>query len=61
VTNIYITSPPVSNFKHLIDFKDLADNKQLIGNFINFNMASYWDAESTGFKVYTGMPIYIAV
>jgi hypothetical protein len=61
VTNIYITPPLISNSKHLIDFKDLVDNKQLIGNLINFNIASYWDAKSTGFKVYTSMPIYIAI
>jgi hypothetical protein len=61
VTNIYITLPSISNFKRLIDFKDLADNKQLAGNLIDFNIASYWDAENTGFKAYTGMLIYITV
>jgi hypothetical protein len=51
----------VSDFKHPINFKDLVDNKQPVGNLIDFNIVSYWDAESTGFKVYTGTPIYIAV
>jgi hypothetical protein len=51
----------VSDFKHLIDFKDLADNKQPARNLIDFNIVSYWDAESTGFKAHTGTPIYIAV
>jgi hypothetical protein len=60
-TNIYITPPPASDFKHPIDFKDLVDNKQPAGNLIDFNMASYWDAESTGSKAYTGTPIYIVV
>jgi hypothetical protein len=51
----------MSDFKHPIDFKDLADNKQLAGNLIDFNMVSYWDTKSTGFKVYTSMLIYIVV
>jgi hypothetical protein len=61
VTNICITPPPISNFKHPIDFKDLVNNKQPAGNLINFNMASYWDAENTGSKACTSMPIYIVV
>jgi hypothetical protein len=51
----------MSNFKHLINFKDLVDNKQLARNLIDFNIVSYWDTKSTGSKVYTSMPIYIAV
>jgi hypothetical protein len=61
VTNIYITLPPISNSEHLIDFKNLIDDKQLAENLINFNIVSHWDAKSTGFKAYTSMPIYIAV
>ena len=31
------------------------------GNIIDFDMASYWDAESTGSKARTGTPMYMAV
>jgi hypothetical protein len=61
VTNICITLPSVFNSERLIDFKDLVDDEQLAGNLIDFNIVSYWDAKSTGFKAYTGMFIYIAV
>jgi hypothetical protein len=61
VTNIYITLPPISNSERLIDFKNLADNKQPAGNLINFNIVSHWDAKSTGSKVYTSMLIYIII
>jgi hypothetical protein len=61
VTNIYITLPLISNFKCLIDFKNLVNNKQLIGNLINFNIISHWDTKSISFKAYTNTPIYIIV
>jgi hypothetical protein len=61
VINICITSLFISNFKRLIDSKDLVNDKQLAGNLIDFNIASYWDIKSTGFKAYTGTPIYIIV
>jgi hypothetical protein len=61
VTNICITLSLISNSKRPIDFKDLVNDKQLIGNLINFNIVSHWDAKSTGFKACTSIPIYIAV
>ncbi len=48
-TNIRIAPPPAS------------DSEQPAGNLIDFDMASYWDAESTGSKARTGTPIYMAV
>jgi hypothetical protein len=61
VINIYITLFLIFNSERLIDFKDLVNDKQLVGNLINFNIVSYWDAKSISFKVYTNMFIYIAV
>jgi hypothetical protein len=60
-TNIRIAPPPASDSKHPIGSKDLADNEQPAGNLIDFDMASYWDAKSTGSKARTGTPIYMAV
>jgi hypothetical protein len=60
-TNIRIAPPPASDSERPIDSEDLADDEQPAGNLIDFDMASYWDAESTGSKARTGTPIYMAV
>lgn len=60
-TNIRIAPPPASDSERPIDSKDLPDNKQPAGNLIDFDMASYWDAESTGSRARTGTPMYMAV
>ena len=60
-TNIYIALLYASDFKRPIDSEDSADNKQLAGNLIDFDMVSYWGAKNTGSKACTGTPIYIVV
>jgi hypothetical protein len=59
-TNIRIAPPSASDSERPVDSKDLVDDEPA-GNIIDFDMASYWDAESTGSKARTGTPMYMAV
>lgn len=59
--NIRIAPLPASDSEHPIDSEGSADNEQPAGNLIDFDMASYWGAESTGSKARTGTPMYMAV
>ena len=51
----------MSDSKHPINSEDLADDEQPAENLIDFDIASYWGAKSTGSKAHTNTPIYIAV